>query len=416
MGPYAGLFFLLCLATFFEGFDTKLASLVQPVIGREFGASTEALGTALGISSFGMVLAFFVNLLADAFGRRPVFLAALLGYAGLTLATAYASNLVVFTALQFFARMAMVVELFLAYVILSEEMPAAIRGRVNGLFASTAALGAAFPAALLAPLEAAGPGWRGLFWIGSLPLLLFPLYFLRVRETRAFLESDASTRRYGAAFKESLRELWRSTYRARLLRVSGLWLAVNFWSGTALYFFTIYAYGERGWDATHLQALPWGTIPFGMAGYVLSGFAMDLLGRRRAATLYLVAACLATVYCYRSTTELGIYLGFFLLNGLGGVWTIVTTWTTELFPTETRATALGVANMLIGRLGLVLGPIVAGWLSTRMHSTSDAISLLGGVTLLAIPLVWTLPETNAVDLRDAPKRGAEAESGPSARP
>ena len=88
-----------------------------------------------------------------------------------------------------------------------------------------------------------------------------------------------------------------------------------------------------------------------------------------------------------------------MLTGLVGVWTIVTTWTMELFPTEVRATALGLANLLIGRLGLAAGPIVAGQLSAAWNSTPDAISVLAGVTLLALPLVWSLPETKGIDLQ-----------------
>jgi MFS family permease len=391
---------LLCIATFFEGFDTKLASLVQPVIGAEFGASTEELGMALGLSSLGMSFAFFVILFADVVGRRPIFLGALLAYALLTLATAFSPDLVVFTTLQFFARMAMVVELALAYLILSEEVPGEIRGRVNGLFASTAALGAALPDALLAPLNDAGVGWRGLFWIGSLPLFLFPLYVNKIRETGAFESREVAAGKWGEEFQTSARALWSSVYRGRLIRLTGIWLAINFWSGTALYFFTLYTFGERGWDAGDLQWLPWGTIPFGLAGYILSGFAMDHFGRRTAATAYLVCAFLATIFCYGSTDDTWIYLGLFLLTGLTGVWTIATTWTTELFPTETRATALGISNNLIGRLGLVFGPIVAGQLSAALESTALAISVLAGVTLSVIPLVWSLPETNAIDLRE----------------
>ncbi len=147
--------------------------------------------------------------------------------------------------------------------------------------------------------------------------------------------------------------------------------------------------------------MPWGKIPFGLAGYILSGIVMDRYGRRPAATIYLLGAFAATLLCYRSTDDVSIYLGIFLLYGLGGVWTIVTTWTMELFPTEMRATALGLANLLIGRLGLAAGPIVAGQLSADWHSTPDAISVLAVVTLLALPLVWSLPETNAIDLRDS---------------
>ena len=398
MGPYRGLFLLLCLATFFEGFDTKLVSFVQPVIGRDFGASPEAVGAAVGISSIGMVLAFFVILLADAIGRRPVFLGALFCYAALTLATAFAPSLTIFTGLQLFARMAMVVELFVAYVILSEEMPPEIRGRVNGLFASTAALGAAFPAAFLAPLEAIGLGWRGLFLVGSLPLLLFPVYWRTIPETRAFATRDRRERRYAVEFVSGVQSLWRSSERGRLLRVAGIWLAINLWSGTALYFLTTYAYLERGWDAKDLQLLPWGTIPVGMAGYALSGFVMDRFGRRPALTGYLIAAFAATLLCYRSTADPAIYLGWILLIGLGGVWTVVTTWTTELFTTSHRATALGLANFLIGRLGLVIGPIVAPQLASAWGATAIAVPVLASVTLLCVPLVWTLPETNGVML------------------
>ncbi|MEM9175816.1 MAG: MFS transporter [Myxococcota bacterium] len=398
LGPHTGLFGLLCLATFFEGFDTKLAIFVQPVIARDYGAGLAEVGTAIGITSFGMVLAFFVNLLADVIGRRPVFLAALVAYAAFTLATAAAPNLVVFTALQFFARMAMVVELFLAYLILSEEIPPAIRGRVNGFFAGAATLGAAVPAGLLAPLDDLGVGWRGLFVIGALPLLLLPIYFRRIPETAAFLERGARGARYGAEFTRIARALWRSEDRARLVRVSLLWLAINFWVGGAIYFFFQYVSGQRGWTADDMQRLPLGTIPLGLGLYALSGFAMDRFGRRPAATFFLAACFVATVVCYRATSDRTIYWAYCTMFGLNGVWVIVTTWTLELFPTASRSTALAIANNLVGRLGLVFGPMLGGFLSERSNDLPTTLIALASVTLLVIPIVWTLPETNGIGL------------------
>ena len=400
--PQLGLFALLCVATFFEGFDTKLTSFVQPIIRDTFSASTAEVGVSVGISGLGMVAAFAVVLLADVVGRRPVFLGGLFAYAFFTLATAFAPTLFAFTVFQFFGRGAMVVELFLAYLILSEEMPSEIRGRVNGLFASTAALGAALPAGLLAPLEAMDIGWRGLFLIGAFPLILFPLYCRRIKETRAWSERPSGGSRYGQDFARIARSLWRSQDRARLIRVTCIWFAVNFWSGSALYFFTNYVFGERGWNSTDLAWLPFGTIPIGIAGYVFSGFVMDRIGRRSAATLYLGAAFLASAFCYRSTDASAIYLGYFLMVGMSGIWTIVTTWTTELFPTESRATALALANNLFGRLGIVFGPIAAGMLSSSLGSAGLAITLLSSITLLAIPIVWSLPETNGAGLLEPP--------------
>ncbi len=413
MKPAAKLFALLTIATFFEGFDTRLVSLVQPVIGREFGATKEQLGFVLGLSSLGMVFAFFAIYLADRIGRRPVFLGALVGYAVLTLATAFSPNLVVFTLLQVFARMAMVVELGLAYLILSEEMPAEIRGRVNGLFGGCVALGASVPDALLHPLTSFGIGWRGLFLIGAVPLVLFPFYVANLAETTAFRarktlaqEAQEGPEKQGilAEERERMRVLFSPAHRRRLLSITSLWVIVNFWSGTALYSFTLYVFDERGWTARDLVLLPLGTIPLGLLGYSLAGFAMDRIGRRRAASLYLAAGCAATIGCYQTSESTTILAGYFALVGLGGVWAIVTTWTAELFPTELRATATGFANNLVGRFGLVFGPIVAGLLGGALGSTADAVSLLGIVPLIGIPIALSLPETNAIALAPSDTR------------
>lgn len=403
--PLAGkagrLFALLTIATFFEGFDTRLVALVQPVIGREFGATREALGQAVGLSSLGMVFAFFVIHWADRIGRRPVFLGALAGYAVLTLATAFAPSLAAFTALQFFARMAMVVELGLAYLILSEEMPAEIRGRVNGVFGGCVAIGASVPDALLHPLDQWGIGWRGLFLIGAVPLLLFPFYYRHLAETTAFRARKAARSTAGSTWAGELallRVLVSGLHRRRLAAITALWILVNFWSGSALYSFTLYVFEERGWRAEDLVLLPLGTIPCGLFGYSLAGFAMDRIGRRGAASLYFLVAAGATVVCYQASGGGPILAGYFALVGLGGIWAIVTTWTAELFPTELRATASGFANNLVGRFGLVFGPIVTGLLGGALASTADAVSWLALVPLLGIPIAWSLPETNAIEL------------------
>ena len=383
----------MSVATLFEGFDTKLASLVLPVIGAEFGAGREQLGDALAVSSLGMIAAFAAIRVADRVGRRPVFLGALAAYTALTLATAAAPSLRAFVALQLFARMAMVVELALAYVILSEELAPERRGRANGLLGAFATLGAAVPAFLLAPLEAVGLGWRGLFAVGALPLLLLPLYWARVPETRAFLAQD----RRPTAWRDELRafaSFLRAGTRGRFVGITFFWFTVNFWSGSALSFFTLFAFEERGWTAADLQWLPLGTIPLGFAGYALCGLAMDRLGRRTTAALYLGVAFAATAVCFQIDHPVATYGGWFVLVGAGGLWTIASTWTAELFPTELRATALGVTNNLLGRTGLVVAPALTGRLAEALGSTSDAVLLLAAITLACVPVVcWGLPET-----------------------
>jgi len=393
------LFALLTVCTLFEGFDTKLASLVLPVIGQEFGAGPERLGQVLSASSLGMPFAFFLMRLADRVGRRPVFLASVAGYAVLTLATAFAPSLAAFTALQIAARLLMVTELALAYLILTEALAPDARGRANGLLGAFASLGASIPALLLAPLEEAGPGWRGLFALGALPLALFPLYVRGVRETPVFA-------RAGIAARTSLREEWHAIAalaargeRAQLAGVTALWVTVSFWSGTALYFFVYFVFQERGWTARDLQWLTLGTIPAGFAGYGLAGWIMDRVGRRAAAALYLVLGAAMTAVCFQSHDRWVIAAGYWALIGLGGVWTVATTLTAELYPTERRSAALGLTNHLLGRIGLVLGPLATGWLAARLGSTGEAVTWLALANLACVPcLLGLVPETRGTDL------------------
>jgi len=397
------LFALLAVCTLFEGFDTKLASLVLPVIGREFGAGPEELGDALAASSLGMLAAFLVMRVADRVGRRPVFLAAVAGYAALTLATAFARSLAWFTALQAAARLLMVVELALAYLILSEELAPEARGRANGLLGAFASVGASIPALLLAPLDEAGVGWRGLFAAGALPLLLLPVYAKSLRETPAF--ASAAAARPGLAGElRALRELAGRGRRARFAGITALWVTVSFWSGSALYFFTYFVFEERGWTARDLQWLTLGTIPTGFAGYWLAGWLMDRFGRRAAAVAYLLLASLATAACFQSDSSRAIAAAYWALIGLGGLWTIASTITAELYPTELRAAALGITNHLLGRVGLVLGPLATGRLAVALGSTGDAVTWLALVNLACVPIFLALvPETRGTVL--APSAG-----------
>jgi MFS family permease len=63
----------------------------------------------------------------------------------------------------------------------------------------------------------------------------------------------------------------------------------------------------------------------------------------------------------------------------------------ELFPTEVRATAMGVSYNL-GRGFGALAPLAVGWVATR-HSFFAAFLLLAAAFVLAAALALLLPET-----------------------
>jgi len=393
------LFVLLCGATSFEGFDTKLASLLLPQLGSEFGVGPEVLGRTLSALSLGTVAAFAVIRLADRFGRRPLLLVSLGGYALLTFATFFSRTLVEFAVLQFGARMLMVTQLALAYVILSEELPAKLRGRANGLLGAFASVGAALPAVFLAPLETSTAGWRGLFLVGALPLLFLPLFWRVLREPPAFVARQGAV---GASIAAQARILLGPGLRRRFLGVTVLWFAVNFFSACTMFFFTYYVFNERGWTAADLQIVVPAAVPFAFLGYWSGGRLMDWVGRRVAAVSFLALGSVVTLVCYQATSWAVIAGSWVALQMLQGMWPIANTITAELFPTEVRANANALSHNLLGRWGLVIGPTVTGAAAAALGSTGNAVSLLGLANLIAIPLIlYLVPETRGIAIEEA---------------
>ena len=389
---------LLTLATLLEGFDAALTMVALPGLGAEFAADRVMLYDAISLLSWGAIASVLVLWLADRIGRKLALLLSLAGYGAFSLATARAPSLATFAWLQLGGRLFMVAQLSLAYVMLSEEIPPVFRGRANGVLGTFAGIGAALPPLLLPVLERTGVGWRGFFAIGAVPLALAPMYAFALRETELFAARRGVARAgFGDAARAALRdlrELASGGLAARLAAISALWFTLSFWSGGVLVGFFAYVQAERGWTSADLALLPRGTIPAGIAGYLLAGFAMDRIGRRATAMLTLAGSAFATIAAYQGAEHATIFGAYCAITAFGGAWTVANTLTAELFPTHLRATAAGVAGSLLGRVGFIVGPLAAGRLALRLSSTADAMALLALANLACVAVVWRwIPET-----------------------
>jgi putative MFS transporter len=403
LSPYAKrLLGLLTLATGVEGFDAALTMVALPGLGREFAAAEVALYDAVSLLSWGAIASGAVLALADRIGRKPALVISLAAYGAFSLATALAPSLAAFAWLQLGGRLFMVAQLSLAYVLLSEEIPPALRGRANGVLGTVAGIGAALPPLLMPVLERAGLGWRGYFALGALPLALAPVYALALRESALFVAGRAARARTQDALRSALRdlrELAAGDLRVRLAAVTAMWFSLSFWSGGVLVGFFRFLTIERGWTAEMIGRLPWGTVPAGVLGYLAAGWAMDRFGRRSTAIAYFALASVATVACHQAQAPLPIAAAFCAVTALGGAWTVTNTLTAELFPTRLRATATGVAGSLVGRLGFVVGPLVAGRAIAALGDSASALSALALLNLACVAVVWRwIPETRGRSL------------------
>ncbi len=71
---------MLMSATIFEGYDITIFHLATPEIARTFHLADPAIGLMATIVRFGGMLSFFVVILADRYGRKPIISTTVLCY------------------------------------------------------------------------------------------------------------------------------------------------------------------------------------------------------------------------------------------------------------------------------------------------------------------------------------------------
>ena len=381
---------LLGVATLFEGYDRFIASLALPYIGRDLGASEAALGYALSLIRLGALCSIALGWAADRYGRRRVLLFTVLAYTVTTAATGISHSLEAFVFWQLFATIFLTAELALAQVVVAEEFPAAMRGRGQGFLGAFAALGAGLAAMLFPLLQSTALGWRGLYFIGVLPLLVVAYLRRSLPETQRWVHVSAAPE-----MRQGLAELLRPPLRSRFLLLNGIAVAMWVAASPAFGFASYHATNTLGWSPGQVSAMIVGGGALGMAGWFVLGHTADRFGRRvtGAASLALGAAAVATYYL----TPWLVPAFALLVFGEAGVNIALNALGTELFPTHLRATAKSwITNA--GILGALIGLAIVGALSERFGGAGDVIAALAILPLIATPLLFVLRETRHAEL------------------
>jgi len=397
-----GLLAFVCFVTLFEGYDLLIINLALPYLGTEFGADSQTLGTAVGLINVGTIVAFIPVRLADRFGRRQVFLVAIVGYTLFTLLSAFSIGLYDFVAYQFVARMFMVTEIGVGAIILTEEMPARYRGAAVTLMFALSLAGGILGSAVFPYLVDTDLGWRMLYIIGTAaaPVLIF--YWPRLRETRRYRQGGATE--IGVPLVASFKALitvFQARYRRRALAGATIWFTVNAWSSSCLFFFSYYVTNERGWEPAAVSyAL---TLGYSLAiiGYATAGPMLDFAGRRFTSTVYFTIGAIAAYVCFTAESAPVITAAYIVVLGMHAVWPIAATITSEIFPTEIRGTANAVVNNLLGRTGMALAPAIVGVLSAWLGSVGQAVAMVSLIPFVCLPIILlTVSETKGQELED----------------
>jgi MFS family permease len=383
------LLLLVGTATLFEGYDRFIAGLALPYIGRDLGADEGTLGTVLAVIRAGALVSIVLGRMADRYGRRLLLIVSVIAYTLATAATAFSTGVLDFAVFQLVATIFLVTELSLAQVVIAEEFPAARRGFGQGVLGAFAAFGAGLAAMLFPILQRTEFGWRGMYLIGLLPLLVVAYLRRNLPETKRW--EEATERRVRQA---RLADLWQPGLRGRLFVLSMLAMLASATAATSFSFASYRATTVFNWNPAQVSGMIIGGGSMGFFGYFVLGRTADVIGRRLIGGVALLGAGLAVMLFYQTDWLFTAFALMVLCES--GVVIAVNALTTELFPTDLRATAKSwVTNC--GIVGALLGFAMIGGLSDVAPGATVITALALTMSLLA-PAIFLLPETHRLDL------------------
>jgi MFS family permease len=380
-----------------DAFDVMLYSIVLATLMLAFSMNRTTAGLlnalTLAASALGGLL---FGVLADRFGRRRMLSASILVYSIFTFACGLSTSILTLAVFRFLLGLGMGGEWNTGTTLVAETWPAALRGRALGIVQSSWAVGYAL-AAVAAGIILAHTNWRWVFFIGILPAGVVFWIQRSVPEPPVWEDSRATS--LPGEKRQALRRSARQLLVLTLANAFGMFGWWGLFTWIPAYLVLPIAQGGRGFTALSLTGFLVVLNLFGMfPGYLLFGVIADRLGRRPAFIGYLAAAAIsvplfatarqpALILLFASVTAF-FGTGFFTGTGIIG---------SELFPTEIRATALGISYNVARGL-CALSPLAIGALSER-HGLSWAFGASALAFAAAAILAFLLPETLSMDRR-----------------
>ncbi|MEE9593753.1 MAG: MFS transporter [Thermoplasmata archaeon] len=409
------IFLITGFAWTFVAFEIILISLVLPAIGAEFGIFDLATFTPTDPVLYGAIVSatllgsflgsITLGRLSDQRGRRTLFQLSIVVYSLFTALTALSFDPASLFVFRLLAGIGLGGMLVIDPPVLSEFLPPQDRGRymvlLDFFWPVGFLLAIGFWYLFIIQLDGA---WRLLFLAAAFPAFIAFVFRRSVPESPYYLarqgrleeaaqvlrkipgaEVDANDLRKEPAMPRApVAALFRGSLFRRTAVTIGVWIALNFsyyglflWLPPVLATFGIVDFGDPNVLAFFLIVSALAQFP----GYFASMILVERWGRKWTLALFLTLGgisgyILATAQDFWTLILGLIFVSFFNL----GAWGAVYPYTTELFPTQYRATGFGIAEG-VGKITAILAPLV---FAALLVSTGDVFWPLTSVALLML--------------------------------
>jgi len=393
---------LATLAIIFDGYDLVVYGTVLPTLmadPAQIGELSAQQAGALGSYALVGVLvgALVTGALGDRLGRRRMMLVNIVWFSVGMGAAAFATSIPMFGALRFFTGIGVGGLVATAGAVVAEFAPAGRRNLFNAIVYSGVPAGGVL-ASLLAIALRDVIGWRGLFLIGALPLvILLPLALVKLPESPAWLisrgrvdEARGVCSRYGFPVPDTTppaptekvgfaalasRRYATGTALLGMMSFAGLLLTygLNTWLPKIM--------ADAGYDAdgslAFLLVLNGGAI---VGGLIASRIADGRGPQSVIVTTFFLAAVALVLLTFGF--PLPVLLTAVAIAGVGTIGTQVLVYGFVSNYYDTPARAAGVAWCAgFGRLGGIVGPIIGGVLIGAGFANNVNFYIFAGIAL-----------------------------------
>lgn len=406
---------------FLDGYILSIIGVAMVQVTPEFGLSAPEQGLVGAAALIGIFFGAFVGgRLTDRFGRHLLFTVDLIALLGCSVLQAFVQNAAWLIILRLLIGVAVGADYPIATSLLAEFTPRRYRGKLLGAYVTMWFVGAAAAYVVGQFLLEVDGGWRWMLASSALPALVIILLRLGTPESPRWLvkvgrteeAQQVLTKVYGegatiadladeGTANVGVRELIRSGYGKRMAFIT------IFWTCSIVPLFAVYAFGPAildafglGGDLSHIGSAVI-TVLF-LVGCLVAVALIDRMGRRSLIMHSFAWSGLALLALgLFPGAGTGVIITLFAAYALliGGTQILQWVYPNELFPTEIRGSAVGLASSL-SRIGAAAGTYLVPLVLSGLGIGTTMI-IAGVITLLGlvVSFAWA-PETRGKTLAE----------------
>ncbi|MEH7087024.1 MFS transporter [Neobacillus drentensis] len=368
-----------------EGMDIMFISFAMSMIIAQFHIDMVAGGLISSITNLGMLAGGVIfGILADKFGRVKIFTYTILLFAIGTALTGLAVNIEQVYIFRFIAGLGAGGEYGIGMALVAEAWPKNKQGRASSYVSIGAQYGVIL-AALLSAIILPSWGWRGLFFIGLVPVIFAFIVRKKLDESPEWLAANKKKQLVPKEWK--LKQLFATPSTSVTTIALAIMATVQIagYNGLMIWLPSMLQQSQ-GLSVSNSALWTISTAAGMIAGMLTFGQFIDRFGMKRSYGIFLFASAVAVfLYAFASGSAGlligGAIVGFFSNGMFAGYGALISSF----YPVEIRSTATNTIFNFGRALG-GLSPILVGYILQHANVTAAMgyLALLYCISFIAM--------------------------------